>query len=83
MSLCGTDQDKQRLVKRLNRIEGQVRGLRGMIESDQDCIDVLRQVASVSGPCAGCGCRSSATTCAAASSTPCWITPTAIRSSMN
>lgn len=53
MSLCGTDQDKQRLVKRLNRIEGQIRGLRGMVEDNKDCIDVLRQVASVSGALRG------------------------------
>jgi len=53
MALCGTDQDKERLVKRLNRIEGQIRGLRGMVENDKDCIDVLRQVVSVSGAIRG------------------------------
>jgi DNA-binding FrmR family transcriptional regulator len=53
MSLCGTDQDKQRLVNRLHRIEGQVRGLCGMVENDADCIEVLRQVASVSGALRG------------------------------
>ncbi len=53
MALCGTDQDKTRLVERLNRIEGQVRGLRRMIESDSDCIEVLGQVASVSGALKG------------------------------
>jgi len=53
MSLCGTDQDKDRLKKRLNRIEGQVRGLIGMVEDDRDCIEVLRQVASVSGALKG------------------------------
>ncbi|MDO5673947.1 MAG: metal-sensitive transcriptional regulator, partial [bacterium] len=53
MALCGTDQDKERLVKRLNRIEGQIRGLRGMIEADKDCIEVLRQVVSVSGALRG------------------------------
>jgi DNA-binding FrmR family transcriptional regulator len=46
MSLCGSDQDKERLLKRLHRIEGQVRGLCGMIEKDRDCIEVLRQIAS-------------------------------------
>lgn len=46
MSLCGSDQDKERLLKRLYRIEGQVRGLCGMIEKDRDCIEVLRQIAS-------------------------------------
>ncbi len=53
MALCGTDQDKERLIKRLNRIEGQVRGLCGMIENDRDCIEVLRQVVSVSGAIRG------------------------------
>ncbi len=48
MGLCGTDQDKKRLVTRLRRIEGQVRGLSNMVEKDQDCMDVLRQVTSVS-----------------------------------
>jgi CsoR family transcriptional regulator, copper-sensing transcriptional repressor len=53
MALCGTDQDKERLIKRLNRIEGQIRGLAGMIENDRDCIEVLRQVVSVSGAIRG------------------------------
>lgn len=53
MGLCGTDQDKERLIKRLHRIEGQVRGLTGMIEKDSDCMDVLRQIASVSGALRG------------------------------
>jgi DNA-binding FrmR family transcriptional regulator len=53
MSLCGTDQDKKRIVNRLHRIEGQVRGLCEMVETDRDCIDVLRQIASVSGALRG------------------------------
>ena len=53
MGLCGTDQDKKRLVTRLKRIEGQVRGLSNMIEQDKDCMDVLRQVNSVSGALRG------------------------------
>jgi DNA-binding FrmR family transcriptional regulator len=53
MGLCGSDQDKERLVKRLHRIEGQVRGLCGMVEKDSDCMDVLRQIASVSGALRG------------------------------
>ncbi len=53
MGLCGTDQDKQRLIKRLNRIEGQVRGLAGMVEKDRDCMEVIRQVTSVSGALRG------------------------------
>ncbi|MDA3834857.1 MAG: metal-sensitive transcriptional regulator [Spirochaetales bacterium] len=53
MALCGTDQDKQRLVSRLKRIEGQVRGLCAMIENDRDCMEVLRQVTSASGALRG------------------------------
>lgn len=35
---------KSPLVNRLRRIEGQVRGLANMIESDRYCIDVLTQI---------------------------------------
>jgi DNA-binding FrmR family transcriptional regulator len=37
---------KDDYVKRLRRIEGQVRGLQRMVEEDQYCIDVLTQVAA-------------------------------------
>ncbi len=43
-----TDEEKKRLVNRLNRIEGQIRGIRGMIEKDAYCADVLVQSAAVS-----------------------------------
>ena len=32
------------LIKRLNRIEGQIRGIRKMVEDDAYCVDVLTQV---------------------------------------
>lgn len=35
------------LLNRLNRIEGQVRGIRGMVERDAYCTDILVQVAAV------------------------------------
>ena len=35
------------LIHRLNRIEGQVRGIKGMIENDAYCVDILTQVAAV------------------------------------
>jgi CsoR family transcriptional regulator, copper-sensing transcriptional repressor len=38
---------KQRNLKRLRRIEGQVRGLQGMVAEDRYCADILTQVASV------------------------------------
>ena len=53
MSLCGTDQDKERVLRRLRRIEGQVRGLATMVEQDKDCIEVLRQINSVTGALRG------------------------------
>ncbi len=39
--------DKPRLRNRLNRIEGQVRGIARMIDEDRYCIDVLTQVRAV------------------------------------
>jgi CsoR family transcriptional regulator, copper-sensing transcriptional repressor len=38
--------DKQALLDRLKKIEGQVRGLQRMIEEDRYCVDVLVQVAA-------------------------------------
>ena len=38
---------KDALVKRLRRIEGQVRGLERMLEEDRYCVDVLTQIAAV------------------------------------
>ena len=38
---------KDQLLKRLRRIEGQVRGVEGMIEDDRYCIDVLTQISAV------------------------------------
>ena len=36
------------LMNRLSRIEGQVRGIRGMLENDAYCIDIITQAAAVS-----------------------------------
>jgi CsoR family transcriptional regulator, copper-sensing transcriptional repressor len=38
---------KDQLQKRLRRIEGQVRGIEGMVESDRYCIDILTQISAV------------------------------------
>ena len=35
------------LIKRLNRIEGQVRGIKRMLEEDRYCIDILTQVSAI------------------------------------
>ena len=39
--------DKAALVRRLHRIEGQVRGIERMVEEDRYCIDVLTQISAV------------------------------------
>ncbi|MBT3363305.1 MAG: metal-sensitive transcriptional regulator [Chloroflexi bacterium] len=41
-------QNKDALLKRLNRIEGQVKGIQKMIEGDRYCIDVVQQLTAVS-----------------------------------
>ena len=43
----GYTKDKEALVKRLHRIEGQVRGIERMVEDDRYCIDVLTQISAV------------------------------------
>lgn len=44
---------RQEIVNRLNRIEGQVRGITRMVEQDRRCIDMLTQLAAVSGALQG------------------------------
>ncbi len=39
--------DKQRILARLRRIEGQARGLAKMVEEDRYCIDIMQQIASL------------------------------------
>jgi DNA-binding FrmR family transcriptional regulator len=43
----GYAEHKGLLVKRLHRIEGQVRGIERMVEEDRYCIDILTQIAAV------------------------------------
>src|SRR6266513_2155980 len=38
---------KDQLLTRLRRIEGQVRGVEGMVEDDRYCIDVLTQISAI------------------------------------
>src|SRR5207253_3326356 len=38
---------KDQLLARLRRIEGQVRGIQGMVEDDRYCIDVLTQIGAI------------------------------------
>ena len=44
----GYTADKDALIKRLHRIEGQVRGVERMVEENRYCIDILTQIAAVS-----------------------------------
>ncbi len=43
----GYSGDKEELLTRLRRIEGQVRGLARMIEDDKYCVDILTQISAV------------------------------------
>lgn len=43
-----TEEEKKALLNRLSRIEGQIRGVRSMVERDAYCPDVLTQAAAVS-----------------------------------
>ncbi|HKM17660.1 MAG: metal-sensitive transcriptional regulator [Firmicutes bacterium] len=42
----GDNGGKKKLIQRLKRVEGQVRGIQRMIEHEQNCIEVLTQVAA-------------------------------------
>lgn len=50
-----SDKVKNNLINRLNRIEGQVRGIKGLIEKDTYCDDVLNQIASIQSALNGVG----------------------------
>jgi CsoR family transcriptional regulator, copper-sensing transcriptional repressor len=39
--------DKQALLRRLSRIEGQVRGIRAMVDDEAYCVDVITQLSAV------------------------------------
>ncbi|WLD95419.1 metal-sensing transcriptional repressor [Alkalihalobacillus sp. AL-G] len=41
------DDDKQGIVNRLKRIEGQVRGVQKMVEDDRYCVDVIVQISAI------------------------------------
>lgn len=42
-----SEEERKNLIHRLNRIEGQIRGIRGMVEKDAYCTDILIQSAAV------------------------------------
>ena len=43
-----SDEEKQSYIKRLNRIEGQVRGINKMVDEDRHCDDIMIQISAVS-----------------------------------
>lgn len=42
-----TEEEMKRLIHRLNRMEGQIRGIRAMVEDGAYCVDILTQSAAV------------------------------------
>ncbi len=42
-----TEEEIKSLVTRLNRIEGQVRGVKNMVQEDRYCVDILNQVSAI------------------------------------
>ncbi len=42
------EEESSKLINRLSRIEGQIRGIKGMVEKDAYCVDILVQVAAAS-----------------------------------
>ncbi len=51
----GYSATKDQLIKRLRRIEGQVRGLQKMVDEDRYCADILTQISSVHEALRGVG----------------------------
>lgn len=49
------DSQKDKVRARLKRIEGQVAGIRRMVEEDQYCVDILLQLSAVQGALGGVG----------------------------
>ncbi len=41
-----SEEDYKDLIHRLNRVEGQIRGIKGMLEKDAYCVDILNQVSA-------------------------------------
>lgn len=52
---CLTKEIRNDIIDRLNRIEGQIKGLKGMTEEDRYCLDILQQISSVHEALRGAG----------------------------
>ncbi len=53
MKECTDARDTSKLIARMKRIEGQTRAITRMIQSDRDCIEILRQINSITGALRG------------------------------
>lgn len=42
-----SNEEHEKMIKRLNKIEGQVRGVKKMVEEDRYCVDILTQVSAI------------------------------------
>ena len=47
MSRPRPDEEKQKVLNRLKRVEGQIRGIQKMVEEDRYCVDILVQLSAV------------------------------------
>ena len=52
--MAGYTQHKEDVIRRLRRIEGQVRGVQRMVDEDTYCIDVLTQVSAINAALRSC-----------------------------
>ena len=50
-----SDEEYKKLINRLNRLEGQIRGIKGMLEKDAYCVDILVQTAAATAALEGFG----------------------------
>ena len=53
MPHCRTKEETEKLINRLNRIEGQVKGIKNMLIQDRECMEILNQLRSVSSAIRG------------------------------
>lgn len=42
-----SEEERKALINRLSRIEGQVRGIKNMVEEDRYCVDIITQVSAI------------------------------------
>ena len=46
ISICTKNTQQQKISTRLNRIEGQIRGINKMVEENRNCMEILNQISS-------------------------------------